>query len=46
MALISQRMWHQRFNGDPSVLDQALTLDDAPYAIIGVLPEAATAFSV
>jgi putative ABC transport system permease protein len=37
-------MWQQRFNRDPSVLGQALTLDGAPYVIIGVLPEAATAF--
>ena len=37
-------MWQQRFNRDPSVLGQALTLDGAPYTIIGVLPEAASAF--
>ena len=42
--LISHAMWQQRFNRDPSVLGQALTLDGAPYTIIGVLPEAATAF--
>ena len=44
VALISHAMWQQRFNRDPSVLGQALTLDGAPYTIIGVLPEAATAF--
>ena len=44
VALISYGMWQQRFNRDPSVLGQALTLDGAPYTIIGVLPEAATAF--
>jgi len=44
VALISHAMWLQRFNRDPSVLGQALTLDGAPYVIIGVLPEAATAF--
>ena len=37
-------MWQQRFNRNPSVLGQALTLDGVPYVIIGVLPEAATAF--
>ncbi len=42
--LISRGMWQQRFNRDPSVLGQTLTLDGAPYTIIGVLPEAATAF--
>jgi predicted permease len=44
VALISHAMWQQRFNGDPSVIGQVLTLDGAPYTIIGVLPEAATAF--
>ena len=44
VALISHAMWQQRFNRDPSVLGQTLTLDGAPYTIIGVLPEAATAF--
>ena len=44
VVLISHAMWQQRFNGDPSVLGQALTLDGSPYVIIGVLPEAATAF--
>src|SRR5262249_54773546 len=37
VVLISQAMWQQRFNRDPSVLGQVLTLDGAPYVIIGVL---------
>jgi len=44
VALISHVMWRQRFNGDPAILGQALTLDGAPYTIIGVLPAAASAF--
>jgi predicted permease len=44
VVLISHTIWQQRFNRDPAVLGQALTLDGAPYTIIGVLPEAATAF--
>jgi len=44
VVLISRQMWQQRFNGDSTVLGQALTLDGAPYTIVGVLPEAATAF--
>src|SRR5262249_28035540 len=44
VVLISHAMWRQRFNGDPSILGQTLTLDGAPYAIIGVLPEAVSAF--
>jgi len=44
VALVSHAMWQQRFNRDPSILGQVLTLDGAPYTIIGVLPEAASAF--
>src|SRR5918995_4607154 len=44
VVLISQQMWQQRFNRDASALGQALILDGAPYTIVGVLPEAATAF--
>ena len=44
IVLIGQQMWQQRFNRDAAVLGQALTLDGAPYTIVGVLPEAATAF--
>ncbi|HZR26208.1 MAG TPA: ABC transporter permease, partial [Vicinamibacterales bacterium] len=44
VVLISNEMWRQRFNASPSALGQTLTLDGAPYTIIGVLPEAATAF--
>ena len=44
VVLISQQMWQQRFDRRASVLGQALILDGAPYTIIGVLPQAATAF--
>jgi predicted permease len=44
VVLISRGVWLSRFNGDGSVLGQALILDGAPYTIIGVLPEAATSF--
>jgi predicted permease len=44
VVLISASMWQQRFNRDRSALGESLTLDGAPYTIIGVLPEAATAF--
>ena len=44
VALISSVMWQQRYNRDPSVLGQAVTLDGAPYTVVGVLPEAASAF--
>ena len=44
VALIDHRLWQERFNRDPSVLGQALILNGVPYTIIGVLPEAASAF--
>jgi predicted permease len=44
VALVSQPLWQRLFNRDPSVLGQALTLDGAPYTIVGVLPAAASAF--
>lgn len=44
VALVSHAFWRERFNRDPSILGQALTLNGAPYTIIGVLPEAASAF--
>ncbi len=44
VALVSERFRQKYFNGQPSVIGQAITLDGKPYTIIGVLPEAATSF--
>jgi predicted permease len=44
VVLVGHTLWRQRFNSDPAILGQALTLNGTPYTIIGVLPEAATAF--
>ena len=44
VVLVSHGLWQDRFNRDPSVLGQVLTLNGTPFTIIGVLPEAATAF--
>jgi predicted permease len=44
VVLLGHRMWRERFNSDRSILGQALTLNGAPYTIVGVLPEAASAF--
>lgn len=43
VALISQRLWQQRFNGDQSAIGQTLMLDGVLHTIVGVLPPAATA---
>ena len=38
VAVISYRMWHSRFHGDPQILGQKILLDRKPYQIIGVMP--------
>lgn len=38
VALISNGLWKRRFGGAQNAIGQALTLDDKPYTIIGVLP--------
>ena len=44
VALVSHRAWRDRFNGDPSLIGQALILNGAPYTVIGILPDTASAF--
>ena len=44
VVLLGHNLWRQRFNSDRSILGQPITLDGVPYTIIGVLPEAASAF--
>ncbi len=38
VALISHRLWQQRFDSDPAVTGRTLLLDGAPHAIVGVMP--------
>src|SRR5688572_11859239 len=44
VVLISHNFWQRQFNGDRAAIGQAITLDGAPYTIIGVLPPAASTF--
>jgi putative ABC transport system permease protein len=39
VALISHRMWTNRFGGDPGVLGRTLFIDGAPHTVVGVVPE-------
>jgi predicted permease len=38
VAIISNRLWRNRFEGSPAVLRKIVTLDGADYTVIGVLP--------
>jgi predicted permease len=44
VVLISDTFWQRHFNRDRGAIGQALTLDGAPYTVIGVLPPAASTF--
>ncbi|MGE5326056.1 MAG: ABC transporter permease, partial [Deltaproteobacteria bacterium] len=39
VAVLMHSFWQQYFGSDPGVLGQTLTLDAAPYTIVGVMPE-------
>ena len=39
VVMLSHRMWHERFAGDPSVLGRAVTLSEQPYTVVGVMAE-------
>ena len=39
VALLGDAVWRSRFNGDRSILDRAITVDDVPVTIVGVMPE-------
>jgi putative ABC transport system permease protein len=38
VALLSEALWHRRFGGSVDVIGRAVTLDNTPYTIVGVLP--------
>ncbi len=38
VVMISTRLWHRRFAGDPAILGRTATLAGIPYTIVGVLP--------
>jgi len=45
VALISQRLWEQRYGRSPDVLGRTVTLDGTPHTIIGVLPRLPVPFN-
>ncbi|MBO0798449.1 MAG: ABC transporter permease, partial [Blastocatellia bacterium] len=38
VTIISDRLWRNRFNSDPRIIGQAVTLDDRSYTVVGVAP--------
>jgi putative ABC transport system permease protein len=38
VALVSHGLWQRRFGGDPGLVGRTLTLNGAPFTVVGVLP--------
>ena len=38
VAMITYGLWQRRFGSDPSIVDRTISLDGAPFTIVGVLP--------
>ena len=39
MVVVSHALWQQRFNGDPTILDRPLRLNNREFAVVGVAEE-------
>jgi predicted permease len=37
-VVISHGLWQRRFGGDPSIVGRALTIEGAPFTVLGVMP--------
>lgn len=38
VVMLSDSIWRSHFQANPNVIGQAITLDETPYTIVGVLP--------
>nr|QEO74751.1 ABC transporter, permease component [uncultured bacterium] len=38
VAILTHNLWQRRFNSDPAIIDQSITLDGVPYTVVGILP--------
>ena len=40
VVVLSHKLFQQRFNGDPSIINQAITLEGIKFTVVGVMPPA------
>ena len=38
VVVLSYGLWRERFGGDPAIVGRSITLDNQPYAVVGVTP--------
>ena len=38
VAIISDQLWRDRFNADPGIIGQMITLNDRPLTVVGIMP--------
>ena len=38
VAVISDRLWRRKFNGDPNLLQKTITIDGTPRELVGIMP--------
>ncbi len=38
VVIISDELWRSRYGADPDILGRTLTLDDAPWEVVGIMP--------
>jgi putative ABC transport system permease protein len=39
VVMLSAELWRRRFAGDPTIVGKTVTLDGAPYQVVGILPD-------
>jgi putative ABC transport system permease protein len=40
VTILSHALWQRRFDADPAIVGRSITLDDAQYLVVGVMPRA------
>src|SRR5205085_9719359 len=40
VALVSERLWHRRFQSDPNMLGRSISLSGEPHTVIGIVGDA------